>query len=150
MADFEWATYRDKASRAYGGAPSQDQERQILEVFLLKPMAVTLELEAVADAVRNGKAKSGWGLARHKIVALLNVPHVVASDDSERDRALARELKWVRSCGAHFDRESEIADDWFGDLGRIRQWPELRDELIAAWHATQTNEGQQLPAPISG
>ncbi len=132
MTDYSWSTMRDKACEAFGDTPSFVTERELLAVFMVRPAAVARELDAIGRDVRAGKVRSGWAVARQRIGRLAGAD-AVATDESERDRALAAALAWVRVVGCHFDRESEVADELTGDQGRLARWPELAERVLEEW-----------------
>ncbi len=122
MTDFTWSELRDKACEAFGDTPAFTTERELLNVFMVRPAAVARELDAIARDVRAGKVRSGWAVARKRL-ASLKATDAVATDETERQRALAAALQWVRNVGCHYDRESEVLDELTGEHGRLLQWP---------------------------
>lgn len=130
MTEYEWPVIRAKCDEWFGSTPSKPTELAIVTVFKDQPAAVIRELQEIAGLVRLGECSSGWGMARHRI-GRLRALEAVATDDSERERALDRALAWVRNVGLEFDGlEGELLDELFGDRGRLRLWPELRDVVL--------------------
>lgn len=134
VTEYHWSDLRDKACEQFGDTPSPTTESAILAVFQRRPAAVARELEAVARDVRAGKLRSGWGAARHRI-GQLDATEAVATDEEERRRKLRAAVAFVRNVGQGFPTEDELVDELFGERGRFRDWPDLRDEVLEVWRA---------------
>lgn len=132
MTTYEWSVIRDKCVEWFGDTPSKPTELAIVTVFKERPAAVIRELQTIAGLVSTGEARSGWALARHRI-ARLDAIDAVATDTSEREDAVRRALAWVRGAGRHYDRESEVVDELYGDRGPLRLWPDTRETVLEEW-----------------
>lgn len=141
MTEYSWSDVRDEATAVFGNGPTDDQERDILTRFMKDPAYVVRVLAEVGAAVKAGRIQAGWPFA-HTHVVRDEPADKVATDEEKRRRVLFNALSWVRNVGGQYDRESEVAEELFGELGgRFNRWPDLEPEVLAEWRA------RYAPAP---
>jgi hypothetical protein len=147
MTTYRWSEVREKAALEFGRHPDAELEAELLQVFQERPAFVVSAIEDVMRAFESGRIHSPWMLLRKQVKAA-PLELVVANDEVERERAVARAEQWLRVCGLHFDRFEEVEDDLFGDRGKLQTWASdesLRERLRTLWKA-QRARGEQIEA----
>lgn len=134
----DWATTRQDISRAYGEPPGPTLEAPIITAFENNPNALIKIADEVAELYRNGDIHSPWPILRKRIERI-NEPlrNTTVKRPDARGKAIARAEQWIRTAGVHYDRETEVEDELFGDFGILKDWAKdepLRARLIAAWN----------------
>lgn len=128
-----WSDTKHRAIQGFNGElPNAATEQEILDAFQLEPLAVLHALDAVISDVRNGKARSGWAIWRTRVRTALTTTDVYV-DTANRPAAIRTTEAWIRNAGGYIDRQSELEDELFGDLGKLRDWPDLRQRMVAYW-----------------
>ena len=130
--EYHWPDTRNKAIQAFNGDTPGDQiETAILTHFQEHPNRVNTLIDAIGRRVAQGQVRSGWAILHHE---LEHAPtDITATDNRERANQLRLAETWIRNTGGYIDRQTELEDELFGDRGRLRHWPELRDQTIACW-----------------
>lgn len=149
---YEWQETRKHACAVFG-YPEANTEQAVLDAFTESPLAVTAVLEKITSRVQAGKlgANAGWLIVSREVENIARpVADIIVSDaaerERERERAVQAATRWIRNAGLHFDRESEITDELFGDRGMLRAWEkdvELQAEIVALWRQVRPI-GEQL------
>jgi hypothetical protein len=133
--DYVWSEQLERAAQAFGGRyPDAELEAELLEVFAKRPAFVVDAIDDVANAHKAGRIHSPWPFLRKKVQEPAS--ELVVTDESERDARVKSAERWLRSAGLHFDRESEVEDELYGDRGRLQAWAgdeELRERLLGIW-----------------
>jgi len=143
MIDWEDLPYQ--TSERFGGTlPHPDTATAIQAVYLRAPAAVTRAIDRIANEYAAGEVASPWGILRHR-VSQIQTTEQAATRSNDRDKTIARAEQWLRTAGLHYDRESEIIDELFGDRGRLlgHHTPDLQDRMVALWHELRPL-GQQV------
>lgn len=124
MTQFVWSQVRADAVRQFDGeTPRAELEQEVINAFERSPVRVIEEIKRVATAP--GEIRSRWAVLRSRLATASVSGEIVVTDTSERDRRVAWAERWVRTAGLHFERRSEVADELFGELGRLRQWAQV-------------------------
>lgn len=135
-----WEETRELAVKSFRGElPRAETEQDIIEAFQARPSAVLDALEQVKHAFANGQARSGWAVWR-KRVQRDNLPAVIVDVADDREKRVASTERWLRHSGYHFDRESEVLEELFGDLGSLREWQQdelLRQRMASLWRSVR-------------
>lgn len=132
MTTYDWHTLRDRGIRLFNGdTPGTELERRIVDHFARHPARVATTIEATGRKVAAGGIRSGWAILLRELDAK---PQTAQADDNA-DRAIAIRLAeaWIRNTGGYIDRQSELEAELFGDTGRLRHWPDLRQRMTAYW-----------------
>lgn len=141
---YSWAQTRERAAEGFGGSwPDAQLESEIIEHFRERPAFVVDAIADVTNAYQAGRIRSPWPFLRKRLAEAPT--DVVVEDAGERERAIKRAQQWIRAAGLYCDREGEVLDELFGELGSLRAWSgdqRLRDELLALWQAVRP-EGQE-------
>jgi hypothetical protein len=127
-----------------GDPPGAALEDQLIQAYTDHPDAVERSLDKIAMAYKAGKIHSPWGAAKTEVAkateAARNPTH---NQGTTKTKALQRAEQWMRTAGLHYDRESELLDELYGDRGRLRDHPATRDRMLELWHELRPL-GQQL------
>jgi hypothetical protein len=124
MVTYDWPTTRAQAIFNFGGdAPRADLEQRIMEVFAENPTLVIKAIEVVTKNYHAGKVRSPWAILdlNLKEATRPGTP-LTATDTNDKTKRIARAEQWIRNTGAHYDRETEIVDELFGDRGLLQQY----------------------------
>jgi len=142
---YSWAETREGAAKELGGRyPDAELEQELLEHFRERPAFV---VDAIADVVRGyqaGRIRSPWPFLRRRLAEAPADLHVV--DEGEKERAIVRAEQWIRTAGLYCDREGELLDELFGDLGKLRAWAgeaALQKRMVALWRQARP-QGEAL------
>lgn len=133
MTEYHWGPLRDHAIASFGDTPGSDLEQRIIDVFVQHPQIVAALIDAVAARVKAGKVRSGWAILATECERSTTTADTRATDTTDRDRAKRNAAQRINAELLHFDRESEVVDELFGERGHLRHWPELEDEYVALW-----------------
>lgn len=145
MSSYVWSDVRSRAIAAFEEFPHGSTEDRIIAVFEREPTLVMRTIEVMAERKRAGTVKSAWAVLRTELDRLESVQDVVATDEGQRTRAVARAEEWVRHAGVHYDREDEILEELFGDHGRLRSLASderTRERMVALWRKVRP-QGEQ-------
>lgn len=145
---YVWSDIRDRAFEQFAGESlGAETENAIIEVFERRPALVVSLIEEVSTAKANGKVRSGWAILRSRLAQEESKSSVVVTDKAERDKAVKRIEQWMRAAGIHFDSESELVEELFGEpLGRLKHFAKddkLRERMIELWKAERPR-GEQV------
>jgi hypothetical protein len=149
---YSWAETREQAATSFGGHyPDAELEQEILETFRERPAFVVDAIADITRAFESGRVHSPWLLLRKQ----LRRPgsELVVTDESECELAAQKAEQWLRVAGLHFDRESEVEDELFGEVtGRLRAWGSdgvLRERLLSLWRELRPR-GEQVEWEAAG
>jgi len=136
MTTHTWHQLREHAINLFAGdTPGADLEQRILEHFTERPAHVARAIESVGTRVANGKIRSGWAVLRRELDTKAATD--VAVDDLEDRTTQIRLAKtWIVNTGGYFDRDTELEDELFGDLGRLHDYADqtqIRDEIARVY-----------------
>lgn len=141
MTEYVWSDLRDALVIRWSDIPSADLEQRVLDVWERHPQLVTDAWEQIDERYARGVVRSPWAvLAKHveEAAVIAERSSKAVTDDVDRTKAQQRGARWVRSTGIHFDRESEVRDELFGDFGMLRAYrndDELVDALLTLWES---------------
>jgi hypothetical protein len=127
-------TYQ-RACELFHDTPSAAQEQTLLDAFERGPRFVNDLIDRIATDVASGKINSGWAVTTKRLT-LSPRQNLTVTDKPDRQRAADNAERWIENAGVHFDRETELLDELFGDTGRLRQWrndQELRQQMLNKW-----------------
>lgn len=131
------ATRADAIDRFNGQTPRPEDEAHIIDVFEIHPQLVIRAIEETADALEAGKIRWAWSvLAKRLDRGTIALREATADTGVSRERRIQNAHTWIRNAGQHFDRWSEVDDELFGELGKLRDHgdePNLRMEMRQAW-----------------
>jgi hypothetical protein len=134
LTTLTWADAKHRAIEAFNGElPNADTEQTILDAFQIEPVAVVHALDQVIEDFRAGKARSGWAIWRSRILTAARTPNVQVAYADSRQRQITIAEAWIRNAGGYIDRESELVSELFGDLGKLREWPDLEPRMVELW-----------------
>lgn len=134
MVTLTWADTKHRAIEAFNGElPNADTEQTILDAFTLEPVAVLHALDQVIEDFKQGKARSGWAIWKSRILTAARTPDIQVSYADSRQRRILIAETWIRNTGGYIDREAELVDELFGDLGKLKEWPDLQPRMVSLW-----------------
>jgi hypothetical protein len=150
MTEYDWPTVRAQAIFNFGGdAPRADLEQRIMEVFAENPTLVIKAIEVVTKSYHAGKVRSPWAILdiNLKEATRPGTP-LTATDTNDKTKRIARAEQWIRTTGCHFDRDTEIVDELFGDRGLLTDYHHdtgLVTLMTDLWHQRRP-EGERIEA----
>lgn len=124
MTRYHWPTIRAQAIIQFNDEmPKLETENEILETFEQYPAIVVRTINDVAEALAQGKARSGWAVVKARLQDARRQAPQITVDGEERERAVKQAERYIVHAGAHYDRwETELHDELFGDRGSLRDW----------------------------
>lgn len=131
-----WASVRQGAIKTFHEIPHAAVEQEIIDVFAVQPQVVIDAIERLAARVESGHVRSGWAVLRKELARAVEAPSSVTVELDDRERRVANAERWLRNAGVHFDRESEVLDELFGERGTLKAWAGdelLRGRLLELW-----------------
>lgn len=135
-----WGNLRDHAIDLYGETPHPATEQEIIDAYQLHPDAVEKAVTSVANDVKNGTVRSGWGALRYRAGQISTpIANPTRNDSLEREKRIMRAEQWIRNAGLHYDDEGELLLTLF-DGGLLSAYAQI--ELEGA-----PGEGWQLSEP---
>jgi hypothetical protein len=133
----DWQTLRNQFMRDIGGDPPGAQlEDELIAAYHDHPEAVERSIEKITLAHKAGKIRSPWGALKTEVAKALDAArNPTHNTGASRNKAIARAEQWLRTAGLHYDRETEIHDELFGDRGILRDHhtPQVEERLTALW-----------------
>lgn len=132
MTSYDWLEERSKAIALFGDQPHAETEQDVLEHFQRSPALVIEEIASVGQSVQSGSVRSGWAVLRKRLGAV-DRANVIVSAEPSREKRISQAEQWMRVAGLHFDRWDEVEDELFGDRGKLRSWPELKERMQSLW-----------------
>ena len=144
MTEHHWDPLRTRAIRQLGESPNAPTEQDIIEAFKENPRHVTAVIEAVTAERASGVVlRSAWAVIRYR-TKTNPTEDVVATDQSEKTLRVKQAEAFIRNAGVYLERENELLDEFFGDLGSLRDWKDqgLEERMAALWHE-QRPRGEQ-------
>jgi hypothetical protein len=131
----DWQTLRNKFMRDIGGDPPGAQlEDQLIQLYTDHPQALERSIEKITLAYQAGKIRSPWGALKTEAAKATEPARNPTHDHStSKTKAVQRAEQWIRNAGIHYDQQTEIEDELYGERGRLREHPETRDRLINLW-----------------
>ena len=132
----DWQTLRNQFMRTIGGDPPGAQlEDWLINAYAEHPDAIERTFEKITLAHKAGKVHSPWGAlkteATKAIDAARNPTH---NAGSSKTKALARAEQWIRTAGIHYDRQTEIIDELYGERGPLRAHPDTQPRILELWN----------------
>lgn len=141
MNHYEWTNLRDQFSRDVGGeTPGPQLEEDLIVIFKDHPAIVKNAMDEIIAAYDEGKINSGWAVLRRHLQVALKPTHVTADDAADKQRAIKRAQTWLKNCGIHFDRPTEITAELFDRGGILEPWADdelLKRRIVDAWHTAR-------------
>jgi hypothetical protein len=139
LTDHSWhTTYTDAVQRFGGDTPGAQLEQQVLDAFTDQPQVVIRAIDKVAAKYAAGRVTSPWGAMKHEIARTTSQPDIVATDSTDRDKRIMRAEQWIRAAGIHYDRDTEILLELFGNETSLLR-PFAKIDLIPD---TSTSDGK--------
>ena len=128
----DWQTLRNHFMRAIGGdPPGAHLEDELIQAYTQHPEAVERSIEKITLAHKAGKIRSPWGALKAEVAKAVDSARNPTHDKgSSKAKALARAEQWIRNAGLHFDRETELLDELYGDRGTLRQHPDTQQRIL--------------------
>jgi hypothetical protein len=121
---WRWPDVRRDAVERFGGElPGATLAAEVVDVFERSPRRVVEEIDAVARDLAFGRIRSGWAVLRRRVEDAGPVHDVVAGDESEKQRRVARALRWITNVGLSCNRLEDVEGELFGTSppGRCRR-----------------------------
>lgn len=148
MTEYSWAEEFSRATALFAGeTPGPIVEQAILDIFEQHPQLVVKAIDQVGASFAAGKIRSGWAVLRtHVETHATPARNATASDSSARTKKISQAEQWLRTCGIHFDRESEVQDEIFFSRGLLHAWADdiaLRGRMLTLWRELRPR-GEQL------
>lgn len=133
MTTYTWDETKSRALEAFNGeTPGATLENTIVQHFAENPVRVNDHITTIEKRIANGaNIRSPWAILRTELeqpAAAVN-----ATDVAARGAAIRQAEHWIRHAGGYIDRESELEDELYGDLGKLRHWPDTKPQLLALW-----------------
>lgn len=148
MNEHRWSDTRQHAIEHFNSeTPGAQLEQDIIAHFADDPERVIRTINRIADQHKRKPLNSPWAVVRADLNRTAQ-QDVVASATAGRAKHIERAKNWIRNAGVHYDRESDVEAELFGDdftRGRLhdhREDPNLREELLAYWR-DQRPRGEQ-------
>lgn len=133
----DWQTLRNQFMRDIGGdPPGAALEDELIAAYTDHPQAIERSVEKITLGFKAGKIRSPWGALKTEVAkATDNARNPTHDRGATKTKAVARAEQWIRTAGIHYDRWTEVADDLFGERGRIREHhtPQLEQRLMGLW-----------------
>jgi hypothetical protein len=149
MTDHRWTDVYDYACKAFGQTPRPEDEEAIIQAFEQNPLLVMKMIDDVANALGNGEIKWAWSTFAARVNRSNTTParEVIADTGHSKERLILRAEQWIRNTGCHFDRESEVEDELFGDRGLLQGYPDqlLKQRMLTLWQQCRP-EGERIEA----
>ena len=143
----DWQTVRNQFMRTIGGdPPGSHLEDELIQAYTQHPDAVERSFEKIALAHKAGKIRSPWGALKTEVAkAVDGARNPTHNAGSSRTKAIQRAEQWIKTAGIHYDRESEIVDELFGDRGMLHGHPDAQDRILQLWREHRPT-GEKLEA----
>jgi hypothetical protein len=132
MTTYAWIEERERAIAKFNGdTPGAELEAAILTHFREHPGRVHTLVDAIGRRVTDGSVRSGWAILRSELDA--KPADIQATDNAERAIHLRLAEQWIKNTGGYIDTQPELEDALFGDQGPLRQWPDLKPQIVDLW-----------------
>lgn len=131
-----WPDVRAQATEKFRGqTPRPQDEQTVVDHFERSPLKVLRAIDEVSAA----QVTWFWSALAARLERAGVGEGVSVSVGPSREQLVARAEAWLRNCGAHFDRWSEVEDELFGDRGVLRGFADdgTRSRLRGVWETTQ-------------
>jgi hypothetical protein len=116
----DWAQLRNHLIDSYGTTPHPTTEAEIIEAYELHPDQVT---KAGLDLIHATGITSKWGVLKSRAARISTPPsNPTRPASQDREKRINRAEQWIRTTGCHYDRDTEIVDELFGDRGLLEQY----------------------------
>jgi hypothetical protein len=150
MTEYAWFDLRTRLIEACGDSPSAGLEQRVIDVFERRPSVVADAVAHVIKRYEQGVVRSPWAVLAKHVEELSEATEraisVTATDSRDRDKRESQARQWMHTAGIHYDRESEVDDELFGDRGLLHAWRDdaaLVSELLGLWRMLRPL-GQQV------
>lgn len=131
------------------GYPGEELEERLLSAFMSTPRPLLDWLNRMLPRAESGEVFAPWKLVDSKLEDEMdrhkpkkNRPDVIAQG---HDLAISRAKQWIVNAGVHFDRESELVDELFGQprssLYALRDDKDVVDSMVELWYSQRALVG---------
>lgn len=149
MTEYVWSTVRNQITAMFAGQlPRAEDEQTIIDLFELLPQTVIHAATELEEAVRTGRVRWGWSALRARLErGTVPQREAIVDPAGEREKKLRAAERWLTNAGAHHDREDELVDALFGELGMLRDYAATRPneapdgKLLNGWHLVSGDQG---------
>jgi hypothetical protein len=139
MTEYDWQTTRTNAIRKLGETLGAQLEHDLIQAFKENPRHVTQIIEAViAERDAGATFASPWAIIRHR--AQQDTEPVIATDKTERERAIRLAEAWIRTAGLYLNDQAELLHELFGE----QETTAPLETLQAIEEATRGNPGRPM------
>jgi hypothetical protein len=139
MTEYDWQTTRTNAIRKLGETLGAQLEHDLIQAFKENPRHVTQIIEAViAERDAGATFASPWAIIRHR--AQQDTEPVIATDKTERERAIRLAEAWIRTAGLYLNDQAELLHELFGEQATTAPL----ETLQAIEEATRGNPGRPM------
>jgi hypothetical protein len=133
VTTYVWADTRDHANTLFHETPGAALEERILTHFREHPAKVVDHIDSIAIRVAEGKINHGWAILDRELATI--PADVTITDTAERLKQLRLAETWIRNTGGYINRLEELDSELYDEhLGRLRHWPDTRQQIHALWH----------------
>ena len=132
----DWQTLRNQFMRTIGGdPPGAALEDQLIQAYTDHPEAVERSIQKIQFAHKAGKIRSPWGALKAEVAKATDpARNPTHHAGSSKNHALQRAEQWIRTAGIHYDRETEIVDELYGERGPLRAHPDTQPRILELWN----------------
>ena len=132
----DWQTLRNQFMRDIGGdPPGAHLEDALIQAYAEHPDAIERSIEKITLAFKAGKIRSPWGALKTEAEKAVDAARNPKRDKgAKREAAIARAEQWLRTAGLHYDRETEILDELYGERGTLRNHPDTQPRILQLWN----------------
>lgn len=143
----DWQTTRNHFMRTIGGdPPGAHLEDELIQAYTANPEAVERSMTKIGLAHKAGKIRSPWGALKAEVAKALDAARNPTHDrGTSKAKALERAEQWVRNAGIHYDRETELLDELYGDRGQLRHHPDTQPRILQLYRELRPL-GEQIEA----
>lgn len=131
-----WDELLYETAELFGGQlPRPDLATEIQAAHNRAPQALERAIDQIANEYAQGNIRSPWGILKARL-ASLHTPETErkATNINQREKAVARAEQWIRTAGLHYDRETELLDELYGDRGPLRAHPDTKGRILELWN----------------
>lgn len=136
MNNMDWQTLRNTIIRETSDFPGGHLEDELITRYSENPQAVEQAVEKILAGYRAGKVRSVWGALKAEIARAFDPANNPKHDRSNsRKHAIEHAEQWLKNAGLHFDRQTEIHDELFGERGLLAAHadPKTKQHLAERW-----------------
>lgn len=117
-----WSEQRSRASKLFDNHALRDKDEEtILRLFNTKPWQIREIIDTVLEEIERGSdIKWPWAIVASRCQR--HTADTVVTGASHRSKRVNAAANWIENAGLYFDRESDLIDELFGDLGRLKAY----------------------------